>query len=56
MKQALSRNEDVIRLACIVGACACVVYGIKNGVSKRRISNGDGPIRCVAHFGSISSF
>jgi hypothetical protein len=29
MKQALSRNEAAIRLACIVGACACVVYGIK---------------------------
>jgi|GEM_PF-2969791 hypothetical protein len=29
MKQVLPRNEAVIRLTCIVGACACVVYGIK---------------------------
>ncbi|HEV2327947.1 MAG TPA: hypothetical protein VGY56_04055 [Verrucomicrobiae bacterium] len=29
MKQALPGNEAVIRLACIVGACACVIYGMK---------------------------
>jgi hypothetical protein len=29
MKRALPRNEAVIRLACIVGACACVIYGMK---------------------------
>jgi hypothetical protein len=29
MKRALPRNEATIRLACIVGACACFVVGMR---------------------------